>query len=635
MDSEIRMKKMEMHTSSIADKNLEKLKLLFPSFITESRNANGEITKSFDFDLFRQEFSDILVEGPQERYQINWPGKRESLLVANSPIAKTMRPVRDESIDFDTTKNIFIEGDNLDALKLLQDTYLGKVKMIYIDPPYNTGSDFVYDDDFVESADEFLKKSQQMDSMGNKLIANTESNGRFHSDWLSMMYPRLKLSRNLLRDDGVIFVSIDENEIHNLRKIMDEIFGEANFISQSGWQKVYSPKNQARYLSNDYEFVLIYAKDILNFEVGLLPRTEEMDKRYKNPDSDPRGPWKGGDLVAAGERKGGHYIVKNPFTGEEYDVPQGKHWAFSEPRMREMLADNRVVFGANKSSFPSFKQFLNEVKQGRVASSFFSYSDYGHTDAAKKEFITLFGDEGRTIFETVKPLKLIQNLCRIGNVKDDDIVLDFFAGSATTAHALMQLNLENKSSLRFILVQIPEETDPVSEAYKAGYKTISEISKERIRRAGKKLKEENLLISDSLDFGFRVLKIDTSNMNDVFYSPDTISQDLLTDQADNVKADRRPEDLLFQVLIDWGVDLSLPISLEKIKGKDVYFVDQNVLAACFDNKEGVDEDFVKELAKKQPLRVVFRDSGFKSDSVKISVEQIFKLLSPSSEVKCI
>ena len=624
-----------MHTSNITELNLEKLKLLFPALITEARDADGKIMQSFDFDLFRQEFSSILVDGPQERYQINWPGKRESLLLANSPIAKTMRPVRSESINFEDTKNIFIEGDNLDALKLLQDTYLGRVKMIYIDPPYNTGSDFVYEDDFVESADEFLKKSQQIDSMGNRLIANTESNGRFHSDWLSMMYPRLKLSRNLLRDDGVIFVSIDENEIHNLRKIMDEIFGEANFISQAGWQKVYSPKNQARYLSNDYEFVLIYAKNILNFEVGLLPRTEEMDKRYKNPDNDPRGPWKGGDLVAAGERKGGHYIVKNPFTGEEYDVPQGKHWAFSEPRMREMLADNRVVFGANKSSFPSFKQFLNEVKQGRVASSFFSYADYGHTDAAKKEFISLFGDEGRTIFETVKPLKLIQNLCRIGNVKDEDIVLDFFAGSATTAQALMQLNLENKSSLRFILVQIPQETDPASEAYKAGYKTIAEISKERIRRAGKKLKEENSLIADSVDFGFRVLRIDTSNMADIFYSPDAIRQDLLADQADNVKIDRSPEDLLFQVLIDWGVDLSLPISLEKIGGKLVYLVDQNSLVACFDNEGGIDEELVKELAKKQPLRAIFRDSGFKSDSVKISVEQTFKLISPITEVKCI
>lgn len=624
-----------MHTPNMTELNLEKLKLLFPAFITEARDADGKIMRSFDFDLFRQEFSSILVDGPQERYQINWPGKRESLLLANSPIAKTMRPVRSESMNFNDTKNIFIEGDNLDALKLLQDTYLGMVKMIYIDPPYNTGSDFVYEDDFVESADEFLKKSQQIDSMGNRLIANTESNGRFHSDWLSMMYPRLKLSRNLLRDDGVIFVSIDENEIHNLRKIMDEIFGEANFISQAGWQKVYSPKNQARYLSNDYEFVLIYAKDILNFEVGLLPRTEEMDKRYKNPDNDPRGPWKGGDLVAAGERKGGHYIVKNPFTGEEYDVPQGKHWAFSEPRMREMLADNRVVFGANKSSFPSFKQFLSEVKQGRVASSFFSYTDYGHTDAAKKEFISLFGDEGRTIFETVKPLKLIQNLCRIGNVKDEDIVLDFFAGSATTAQALMQLNLENKSSLRFILVQIPQETDLGSEAYKAGYKTIAEISKERIRRAGKKLKEENSLIADSVDFGFRVLRIDTSNMADIFYSPDAIRQDLLSDQADNVKIDRSPEDLLFQVLIDWGVDLSLPISFEKIRGKLVYFVDQNALVACFDNEGGIDEELVKELAKKQPLRAIFRDSGFKSDSVKISVGQIFKLISPITEVKCI
>lgn len=629
------MEKMKLITRDSIDDSLEKLKNIFPSCITESTDVDGNLKKSIDFDLLRQELSTVIVDGPQERYQINWPGKRESLLVANSQISKTMRPARNESIDFDKTKNIFIEGDNLEALKLLQESYLEKIKMIYIDPPYNTGSDFVYEDDYAESADDFLKKSSQVDSAGNRLVANTESNGRFHSDWLSMMYPRLKLARNLLREDGVIFISIDENEIHNLRKIADEIFGEGNFISQAGWQKVYSPKNQARYLSNDYEFVLIYAKDILNFQIGLLPRTEEMDKRYKNPDNDPRGPWKAGDLVAAGERKGGHYIVKNPFSGEEYDVPQGKHWAFSEPRMKEMLSDNRVVFGVNNNSFPSFKQFLSEVKQGRVASSFFSFADYGHTDAAKKEFISLFGEQGRTIFETIKPLKLMQNLCRIGNVSGDDIVLDFFAGSATTAHAIMQLNSENNTNIRFIMVQIPEETNSDSEAYKAGYKTIAEISKERIRRAGKKIKESGQLINVDLDVGFRVVKIDSSNMNDVFYNPDAISQDLLSEQEDNVRSDRTQEDLLFQVLLDWGVDLSLPISSETIQGKSVFFVDENALVACFDKEGGIDEDFVKELAKRQPLRVVFRDAGFKSDSVKINIEQIFKLLSPSTEVKCI
>ena len=627
------MEKLKLHSPDLTQVNIEKLAQIFPNCVVEARDADGTVKRSIDFDQLRQELSTSIVEGPQERYQLNWPGKREALQTANTPIAKTLRPCREESVDFDSTKNLFIEGDNLDALKLLQETYLNKVKMIYIDPPYNTGNDFVYDDDYAENIEEFLKKSNQADSTGNRLIANTDSNGRFHSDWLSMMYSRLKLSRNLLREDGVIFISIDENEIHNLRKITDEVFGEGNFISQAGWQKVYSPKNQARHLSNDYEFVLIYAKDILNFEIGLLPRTEEMDKRYKNPDNDPRGPWKAGDLVAAGERKGGHYIVKNPSTSEEFDVPQGKHWAFSEPRMREMLADNRVVFGSSNNSFPSFKQFLTEVKQGRVASSFFSFTDYGHTDAAKKEFIALFGEQGRTIFETIKPLKLIQNLCRIGNVSNGDIVLDFFAGSATTAQAIMQLNYENKSEIRFIMIQIPEETVSDSEAYKAGYKTIAEISKERIRRAGNKIKESSQLINIDLDIGFRVLKIDSSNMKEVFYTPDTVSQDLLSDQINNIRGDRTSEDLLFQVLLDWGVDLALPITQETMDGKAAYFVDGNALVACFD--EGVSEEFVKLLAKREPLRAVFRDAGFASDSVKINVEQIFKLMSPATDVKTI
>ena len=635
------MQKLKLHSPDLTQANIDKLAAiseLFPNCVTEALDAKGVLSRSVDFDQLRQELSATIVEGPQERYQLNWPGKREALLTANAPIAKTLRPCRAESVDFDTTQNLFIEGDNLDALKLLQETYLNKVKMIYIDPPYNTGNDFIYEDDFAEDSDGYLQRSNQKDVAGNRMVANTEANGRFHSDWLTMMYPRLKLARSLLCDKGAICVSIDENEVHNLRKLCDEVFGETNFISQAGWQKVYSSKNQARYLSNDYEFVLIYAKSIVDFEVGLLPRTEEMDKRYRNSDNDPRGPWKAGDLVAAGERKGGHYIVKNPVSGQEFDVPMGKHWAFSEPRMREMLLDNRVIFGINNNSFPSFKQFLSEVQQGRVASSFFSYQDYGHTDGAKKEFIHLFGEHGRTIFETIKPIKLIQNLLRIASTNKNDIIVDFFAGSATTAHAVMQLNAEDSGKRRSILVQIPEPSDEKSEAFKAGYKTIAEISKERIRRAGKKIKEVNAITNPDLDIGFRVLKIDSSNMKEVYYTPDAVSQDLLSDQVNNIREDRTSEDLLFQVLLDWGVDLALPISQETMDGKAVFFVDANLngnpaLAACFETD--INEDFVKLLAKRAPLRVVFRDAGFANDSVKINVEQIFKLMSPGTEVKCI
>lgn len=628
-----KFEKMKLHSPDWVNENIRKLAEIFPNCVTETQDADGTIKRAIDYDQLRQELSDHIVDGPQERYHLNWPGKREALLAANAPIAKTLRPARDESVNFDTTQNLFIEGDNLDALKLLQETYLGKVKMIYIDPPYNTGNDFIYDDDFAESTDEFLERSNQKDVDGNRLVANPDSKGRFHSDWLSMIYSRLRMAKSLLKDSGVIFASIDENEVHNLRKIMDEIFGEQNFISQAGWQKVYSPKNQARYLSNDYEFVLIYSKNILDFEVGLLPRTEEMNKRYKNPDNDPRGPWKAGDLVAAGERKGGHYIVKNPYNGQEYDVPQGKHWAFSEPRMREMLGDGRIVFGNNKTSFPSFKQFLSEVKQGRVASSFFSFNDYGHTDGAKKEFISIFGEQGKTIFETVKPLKLLKNLFRIGKVQNNDVILDFFAGSATTAHAVMQLNAEDGGNRKFIMVQLPEECDPKSEAAKAGYANIAEISKERIRRAGAKILEGECHPEWKKDTGFRVLKIDTSNMKDVFYRPDEITQEDLLSSVDNIKDGRTGEDLLFQVLVDWGVDLTLSIRHEKIEGKSVYFVDDDALIACFET--GINVAFVKQLATHKPLRVVFRDNGFATDDVKANVAQIFRQTSPDTDIKVI
>ncbi|WP_168409006.1 site-specific DNA-methyltransferase [Acinetobacter indicus] len=626
------MDKLKMHSPNLVDANIEKISALFPNCITETKDENGELKKAIDFDLLKQELSQVLVEGEQERYRLDWVGKKESILTANAPIAKTLRPCREESVNFDKTENLFIEGDNLEALKLLQENYLGKVKMIYIDPPYNTGNDFVYEDDFSENTNIYEHLTNQRDEEGNRLVANTESNGRFHSDWLSMMYSRFKLARNLLSEDGAICISIDENEVHNLRKITDEIFGESNFISQAGWQKVYSPKNQAKLLSNDYEFVLIYAKSLNSFNIGLLPRTEEMNKRYKNPDNDPRGVWKAGDLVAAGERTGGRYIVKNPITGQEFNVPSGKHWAFSEKRMKELLNDNRIFFGVKNDSFPSSKQFLTEVKQGRVASSFFSYQDYGHTDGAKKEFISLFGEDGRTIFETIKPTKLIQNLCRIVSVTSEDVVLDFFAGSSTTAHAIMQLNAEDAGNRKFIMVQLPEKTDEKSEACKVGYKTVAEISKERIRRAGKKILEDNATKEgiENLDIGFRVLKIDSTNMKDVYYTPDALKQADMLDLASNIKEDRTSEDLLFQVMLDWGIELSLPIERKTVAGKEVFYVAGNSLVACFDD---LTFDVVDEVAKDRPLRFVSAEKAIHLDHHKTNIKERFKQLSRDTEVK--
>ena len=653
------MTPLPMHTPDGTAANIAAIAALFPHCITESRNAAGAVVQAVDFDLLRQELSASIVEGPQERYQLNWPGKRDALLAANAPIAKTLRPDRAASVDFDTTHNLYIEGDNLDALKLLRETYLGAVKMIYIDPPYNTGHDFVYNDDFAQNSGEYLRRSQQVSDAGERMVANLDSNGRFHSDWLSMMYPRLKLARNLLKDDGVIFISIDDNEVHNLRKLCDEVFGADNFIAQAGWQKVYSPKNQARFLSNDYEFILIYCKAINFFEVGLLPRTSEMDSRYSNLD-DERGPWKSGDLVASGERTGGHYIVKNPATGKEYDVPQGKHWAVSEPNMKKMLLENRVSFGKNNDSFPSSKQFLSEVKQGRVASSLLTYKEYGHTDEAKKDFINLFGEEGRTIFETLKPVKLITNLMRIANVKKNDIFLDFFSGSGTSMQAVMEFNSQTNKNIRYIAAQVPEACSIESPAFHYGYKTIAEIGKERIRRAGasiiaymaakhaaaaaKAVQGElgaaaPAIAAAPLDTGFRVLKVDTSNMADVYYTPDATTQAQLATLASNIKPDRSAEDLLFQVLLDCGVDLAAPVSSRVIAGQTVWMAREPSgaagvdLLACFDDAGGINDALVRAMAEQHPARVVFRDAGFANDSVKINVEQLFKALSPTTEIR--
>ncbi len=661
------MTKLTLHSPDFTQANIAKLAELFPNCVTEIKDGQSKdelgrmkggvkihpssLKYAIDFDQLRQELSPFVVEGPQERYQLNWPGKREALLTANAPIAKTLRPCREESVNFDSTQNLFIEGDNLDALKLLQEIYLGKVKMIYIDPPYNTGKEFIYDDDFSEDTASYFQRSNQKDEAGQRMVANTETNGRFHSDWLSMMYPRLKLARNLLRDDGVIFISIDDHEAHNLRKICNEIFGEDNFKANIVWRRTVSGAVSGQGFSVSHDHVLCYSKNS-NTELGRLPVDDE--KEYKNPDNDPRGGYKAQKLERTLEGA-------RPSMTFEILTPSGsitRTWAVSPQKFQELLLDNRIIF--SKSGTPYYKQFLAEYR-GKLPNTWWG-KEAGNNQEGSKELSSLLGN--KNLFTNPKPLKLLLQLLLIGASDQESIVLDFFSGSATTAHAVMSLNAEDGSQRKFIMVQIPEPCDDKSEAYKAGYKTIAEIGKERIRRAGLKIKdeleskaegtmmkdEEKTRLKDeggrmkgeeesssfipqpsSLDIGFRVLKIDSSNMKDVYYTPDAVQQTHLFDQIDNIREDRTPEDLLFQVLLDWGVDLTLPITQESIAGKTVLFVDDNALAACFD--ADINEAFVKELAARHPLRVVFRDAGFISDSVKINIEQIFKLISPTTEIK--
>jgi adenine-specific DNA-methyltransferase len=627
------MEKLKMHTPDFTQANIARLAELFPNCVTETRAEDGAVKRAIDFDLLRQELSDSVVEGPRERYHLNWPGKREAMLAGNAPVAKTLRPCRNSSVLFNTSANLLIDGDNLDALKLLQETYLNRVKMIYIDPPYNTGSDFLYDDDYVEDVETYMLRSNARDENGVRLTANTNANGRFHSDWMSMMYPRVKLSRTLLRDDGAIFVSIGDHEVHNLRHMLDEVFGAENFVATIIWHKVYAPKSSAKHFSEDHDYIVVYAKHADTWRPESLPRTESQDAMYKNPDNDPRGPWRPNNLAARNYYSKGTYAINCPSGRVIAGPPSGSYWRISEDRFRELNADNRIWWGEDGNNVPAPKIFLSEVKQGRVPQTLWSWKEVGHNQEAKKELLKLLTFENSEgVFDTPKPTRLIQQMLRIGTSSTaNDIVLDFFAGSGTTGEAVLRLNAEDGGSRSFILVQIPESTG------QSDYPTICDIVKARLKAACAE-------VSTQLPFkdyhaqgrcfrGFRNLKVDTSNMKDVYYRPDAFKKGDLFDQVENIKEDRTPEDLLFQVLLDWGVDLSLPIAQETIDGKTVFFVDQDALAACFD--KGVTEELVRKLAARKPLRVVFRDAGFGSDAVKINVEQIFKLVSPGTEVKAI
>lgn len=625
------MDKLKMHSPDLTDGSIARLRELFPGCVKEAQGADGSVKLAVDFDQLRQELSASLVDGPQERYHLNWPGKREALLTANAPIAKTLRPLRGKSVDFDSTKNLFIEGDNLDALKLLQETYLGRVKLIYIDPPYNTGRDFIYDDDFSTGKEDYLARSNQADASGHRLVANTEANGRFHSDWLSMIYPRLRLARNLLKDDGVIFISIDDHEVDNLRKVCSEIFGDENFIAQIVWQKVYAPKNTADWFSEDHDYLLVYAREKSKWRPQQLARTDEMEARYKNPGNDPRGPWKAADMSARNRYDAGIYSVTSPSGRVIPGPPTGRYWAIDESKFKALDADGRIWWGADGNNTPAVKKFLSEVSGGRTPQTLWFYEEVGHTQDAKKTLLRYVQFEHtENVLNSVKPVELLQRVLQLaGEPNEDDIVLDFFSGSASTAHAVLRQNAEDGGNRRFIGVQIPEPL-PKQEP---GMSSIFEMGLKRIRNVITELRESRA--DEVADLGFRVLKIDTSNMADVFYTPDAVTQDGLFDAVDNIKPDRSAEDLLFQVMLDWGVDLAVPIEKKVIQDKDVYFVDQDALAACFDNQGGIDDVFARELATHKPLRAVFRDAGFKDSTVKINIEQIFKLLSPATEVKCI
>jgi adenine-specific DNA-methyltransferase len=627
------MEKMRMESMDIVAQNVEKIEKLFPDCIVKINDKNGKLKKVVNFDKLKQNFSTEILDNKTEHYEFTWVGKNASRIGANTTTNKTLRPCIEESKDWDNTENLYIEGDNLEVLKLLQNSYFNKVKMIYIDPPYNTGKDFIYIDNFSQLKKEYEDAKGTFDEEGNRLFKNTDTNGRFHSDWCSMIYSRLLLARNLLADDGVIFISIDDNEQENLKKICNEIFGEQNFIDQIIWEKVHTRKNSAIYFSSSHEYILCYAKrkrenskDKIGFKRNLLPRQNTND--YKNPDNDPKGPWKS-DPITAHNYYSADYTIKKP-NGFIVKKPQDRYWTYSEETINKYIKENRIIWGEG-NAMPTVKRYLSEVQNGLVPTTLFFREEVGDTSQAKKDLDAIFS-ECKGIFEYIKPINLIKRLLFIGT-NNNDIILDFFSGSATTAHAIMQLNAEDGGKRKFIMVQLPEETDEKSEVFKAGYKNICEIGKERIRRAGEQIKEEAGLNGQDLDIGFRVLKLDSSNMKDIYYSADKYDQGMLENMQLNTKEDRTDLDLLFGCLVDWGLELDKSYTVKEINGHKVHIYNDGDLVACFE--KDLDMKTIDEIAKLQALRVVFCDNGFIDSATKINVAEHFKMIAPDTDIKVI
>ena len=631
------MEKLKMQSHDVIGSNTQKIAQLFPNCVTERLGKDGKPELAVDFEKLQAELSNEIIAEGEERYQFTWPDKRAAVRLANTPTTMTLRPCREESVDFDNTQNLYIEGDNLDVLKVLRETYLGKVKMIYIDPPYNTGNDFVYNDDFAQGKEDFEQSSGLFDEEGNQTIdpmqRNTESNGRFHTDWLNMIYPRLKIARDLLSEDGVIFISIDDNEVDNLKKVCNEVFGEQNFVADLIWQKKFSRANDATYFSTMHDHILCYCKFNVGsctngWKIGLLPRGEEIPNGYANPDNDPRGYWTSVILSAKSGSDSAIYEIETP-SGRKVLPPSGRYWCCSKETFEKWKSDGRIWFGSDGDGTPRKKTFLSEVQAGLRPNTIIFHTEGGHNQEGKQEMKALFDDLG--VFDGPKPVRLLHYLSVIANLDKDTTILDFFSGSATTAHAVMKLNAEDGGNRKFIMVQLPEKTDEKSEAYKAGYKNICEIGKERIRRAGIKVKEEAGKSAQNLDTGFRVLKLDSSNMEDVYYTPQEFELQSLFNE--NVKADRTNEDLLFQVMLDLGIELSAKIECKQIAEKNVHFVDDNYLVACFDRD--VNESTITEIAKLQPIYFVMRDASAANDNVIDNFEQIFKHYSPDTNCRII
>ena len=613
------MNKPKFESPDLTAQNIDRIAALFPNCVTETVDENGKLKRAINFELLKQMLSPDVVDG-DEAYEFTWVGKKAAIVEANKPIRKTLRPCVEESKNWDSTENLYIEGDNLEVLKLLQESYLGKVKMIYIDPPYNTGNDFIYADDFMRSQEEENEQMGMFDEDDNRLFKNTDTNGRFHSDWCSMIYSRLMLARNLLTEDGVIFISIGEEEIENLRKIADEVFGRKNLVGTILWKKKTNGNNMG-FLPPVHDYIVCYSKNITGItDMGYPVSKEFIERTFSNPDNDPRGPWTTTDLSA--NHKGPYFPITNPTTGESFLPPEGRYWVFNEQEVQKRIKDGRIIFGKSGTTRPVQKVFAANRKFAKIRAESW-WDKNGMNEDATEELKTLFGVA--KLFTHPKPTKLLKHLITIATNKND-IVLDFFSGSSTTADAVMQLNAEDGGRRKFVMIQLPEECADGMPAKKAGYSTICELALERIRRAGEKIKAESPMTTQDLDIGFRVLKLDDTNMKDVYYAADDYSQDMIAGLESNIKDDRTDLDLLFGCLIDWGLPLSLPYRSEQMDGCTVHTYNGGDLIACFD--ANIPESVVKTIAKRKPLRAVFRDSGFASSPGKINVFEIFKLYMP-------